>query len=163
MKKPTQSIRVIIRKCVAKGVTVGCAESCTGGLIAKLLTDVSGSSAVFRGGFVTYTNEIKEALLGVDPALIAEHTEVSYACAEAMADGARHRLGTGVAVSTTGYAGPGGGTKEDPVGTVYVAISTPEGTHCDRLSLPRGLSRAQTRMAAARHAIALLENYVDQL
>ena len=163
MEKRTLSMRVIIAKFAAKGVTVGSAESCTGGMVAKLLTDASGSSAVFRGGFVTYTNDLKEALLGVEPALIAEHTEVSYACAKAMADGARRRLGTTLAVSTTGYAGPGGGTKEDPVGTVYVAISTPMGTHCDRLSLPKGLSRTQTRIAAARHAIMLLEDYVDQL
>ena len=156
MEKRTLSMRVIIAKFAAKGVTVGSAESCTGGMVAKLLTDASGSSVVFRGGFVTYTNDLKEALLGVDPALIAEHTEVSHACAKAMAEGVRKRLGTTYALSTTGYAGPGGGTPAKPVGTVYVAISTERGETVRKLSLSAMRSREYIRIVSANHVYDLI-------
>ncbi len=143
------------------GLTVSGAESCTGGLIAKQLTDIAGSSAVFCGACVTYTNEIKMKLLGVDPSVIQSHTEVSYACAEAMAAGARQAFGTDVAYSTTGYAGPGGGTENDPVGTVYVGISTAQGTISYRLSLPQDTTRDKIRGAAARFVLERLEEIIE--
>ena len=139
-----------------KSLTVFTAESCTGGLIAKLVTDVPGSSSVLLGGCVTYTNEVKIKLLGVDPAIIDRDTEVSHTCAKAMAQGARERIGTDIAVSTTGYAGPGGGTERDPVGTVYIAVSTKKGTTGERFSAPAGATRAQVRNAAAHRALELL-------
>ena len=99
----------------ARGITLSTAESCTGGLIAKLVTDVPGSSAVLVGGCVSYTNAVKTGVLKVPEEIIARDTEVSPACAVAMAEGARKLFGTDIAVSSTGYAGPGGGTARDPV------------------------------------------------
>ena len=160
MNVPCEIAARLIEKCAKKNITVGTAESCTGGLVAKLLTDVPGSSAVFLGACVTYTNEVKMNLLGVDPAIIAEHTEVSHACAKAMAEGARKRLGTTYALSTTGYAGPGGGTEKDPVGTVYIGISTPEGSFSERFSAPSDLDRMGVRQAAAIRALEILEERI---
>ena len=146
--------RALSKKIVAqgtkRGMTVSGAESCTGGLIAKHLTDIPGSSAVFCGACVTYTNDVKMKLLGIDPVIIEQYTEVSYACAEAMAEGARRTFGTDIAYATTGYAGPGGGTENDPVGTVYIAISTAQGTKSERLSLPQDATRDFIRRSAAR-------------
>ncbi|MBE6554382.1 MAG: CinA family protein [Ruminococcaceae bacterium] len=152
----TQLSRQLVKSFSKAGITVSTAESCTGGLIAKLITDISGSSAVIAGGCVSYTNEVKMGVLGVDPAIIDRHTEVSHACAAAMADGARRLFGTTLAVSTTGFAGPGGGTDEDPVGTVYIAVSTPNGTVTERFSAPDGASRCGVRNAAAMRALTLL-------
>ena len=145
----------VIQKGIDKGMTVSGAESCTGGLIAKLLTDIPGSSSVFWGACVTYTNEVKEKVLGVDPAIIRAHTEISHACAKAMAEGARRAFGTDLAYSTTGYAGPGGGTETDPVGTVYVGISTNEGTESYRITVPDS-TRTQVRNAAAAFVLEKL-------
>ena len=135
-------------------LTLATAESCTGGLIAKRITDVAGASRVFVGGGVTYTNEMKMALLGVPEATIAEHTEVSAETAAAMARGARERFGTDVALATTGFAGPGGGTDRDPVGTVYVGISTAAGEDVVRLSLSPLRSRDFIRTAASSRAMS---------
>jgi PncC family amidohydrolase len=117
-------------------------------LIGQRVTAVSGASAVYYGGFVTYQNEIKIKVLGVDPATIAAHTEVSAETAAEMAKGARERLGTDIGLSTTGYAGPTGGTEENPVGTVYIGIATKEGVTTHRLYFPRK-SREYVREAAA--------------
>ena len=159
--KTAQALHVLAKRAVKRlashGCTVSTAESCTGGLIAKAITDVPGSSAVLCGGFVTYTNEIKIGVLGVDPDVIARHTEVSFACAEAMAKGARERLGTTYALATTGYAGPGGGTDADPVGTVYLALATPGGVKSERFSAPAGANRTTVRKAATLRAFEMLE------
>lgn len=143
----------LVRTLTERKLTVGCAESCTGGLIGSLITNVPGASAVFAGGLITYTNEMKIRLLGVNPATIEAHTEVSSACAAEMAAGALRVLGVDVAVSTTGYAGPGGGTPENPVGTVYVGVATKDGAHAFRLSYSAQKSRAFIRQAAAGRAI----------
>lgn len=138
------------------GETLASAESCTGGLIAKAITDVPGSSAVFCGACVTYTNEVKMRMLGVDPEIIARESEVSFACAEAMATGVRERLGSTYALSTTGYAGPGGGSEKDPVGTVYLALATETGVVSERFSAPPDSSRKDVRNAAALRALEML-------
>lgn len=151
-----QLAKQLVRRLSRKGLTVATAESCTGGLIAKTLTDVSGSSAVFCGGFVTYTNEAKHDLLGVDEAIFARDTEVSHACAKAMAEGARLRLGTDVGISTTGFAGPTGGTESDPVGTVYIGISTPSGVHSERFCAPVGATRREVRAAATKRVLEIV-------
>ena len=151
----------LIPTLIARSLTLATAESCTGGLIAKLLTDIPGSSSVFSGACVTYTNEMKIALLDVDPELIERHTEVSEECAKAMADGARLRLGTDLALSTTGFAGPGGGTESDPVGTVYIGVSTPRGTFGERFSAPVGANREQVRTSAAIRAMHLVLEQMD--
>ena len=143
----------LVKEFAERGITFSTAESCTGGLIAKLVTDVPGSSAVLAGGCVSYTNDVKRKVLGVDPAIIERESEVSEACAKAMAEGARRLFGTNVAVSTTGFAGPTGGTGRDPVGTVYIGVATPAGTTCVRISEPSGASRAAIRNAAAERAL----------
>ena len=117
-------------------------------MIGQRVTAVSGASAVYYGGFVTYQNEIKIKALGVDPATIAAHTEVSAETAAEMAKGARERMGTDIGLSATGYAGPTGGTEENPVGTVYIGIATKEGVTTHRLYYPRK-SREYVREAAA--------------
>ena len=136
MQTPSQILAArVVAKLLETGKTLATAESCTGGLIAARITDVPGCSSVFFGGCVTYTNEIKEALLGVGHATITMHTEISAETAREMAQGARKRLGTDLAVSTTGIAGPGGGTPEHPVGTVYIALSTKTDEKAWRLDL----------------------------
>ena len=119
-----------------RGLTLATAESCTGGLVGARLTDVAGSSDVFVGGAIVYSNAAKEASLGVPAALIAEHGAVSAEVAAAMAQGARERLGADVAVAVTGVAGPGGGTDEKPVGLVFVHASGPMGDLGQRLDFP---------------------------
>ena len=138
-----------------KQATLATAESCTGGLIAKSITDISGSSAVLAGGVVTYTNRIKIDVLGVDADIIVEHTEVSHACAEAMAKRAREQFGTDYALSATGYAGPGGGTEKDPTGTVYIGIATPKGVRSERICVENA-TRTQVRNTVAYHALTML-------
>ena len=157
MESTASLARRILKKYQSEGKTISTAESCTGGLIAKTLTDVAGSSAVFAGACVTYTNEIKQILLGVDDAVFERYTEVSEPCARAMAEGVRARLGTSVGVATTGYAGPGGGTNNDPVGTVYIAVATETETVCERFSAPPNATRSQVRRAALRRALEMIE------
>ncbi len=140
---------------MAKGMTVSSAESCTGGLLAKSITDISGSSAVFSGACVTYTNEVKCGLLGIDEQLIAQHTEVSDACAAAMAKAVREKIGTDIGISTTGYAGPTGGTEKDPVGTVYIGISTVDKTVTERFSAPKDADRNLVRILSAARAMEI--------
>ena len=143
-----------------KSATVATAESCTGGLIAKSVTDIAGSSAVIAGGMVTYTNRIKTDVLGVDASIIEEHTEVSHACAKAMAERARDVFGTDYALSATGYAGPGGGTEKDPTGTVYIGVATPSGARTERICVENA-TRTQVRNAVAHHALQMLLNEIQ--
>ena len=138
-----------------KRFTLATAESCTGGLIAKSITDIAGSSAVLAGGMVTYTNRIKIDVLGVDEDIIKEHTEVSHACAEAMAKRAKEVFGTDYALSATGYAGPGGGTEKDPTGTVYIGIATPNSVRSERICVENA-TRTQVRNTVAHYALKLL-------
>lgn len=106
------------------GLTLSTAESCTGGHIAESIIAVPGSSEYFKGGIISYTNEIKERLLGVDPQLIAEKTAVCEEVAMAMVRGANKAMNTDYAIAATGIAGPGGGTKEIPVGTIWLACGS---------------------------------------
>ena len=108
--------------CLERGVTVAVAESCTGGLVADAITDISGSSAYFLGGIVSYADSAKTGLLDVPADVLAAHGAVSAQVARAMADGAKRRFGVTVAASVTGVAGPSGGTEAKPVGLVYVAV-----------------------------------------
>ena len=142
----------LVRLFAERGLTVATAESCTGGLIGARITGVSGASQVFLGGCITYTNDMKILLLGVDPATIAAHTEVSAETAAEMAAGVRERLGADVGLSATGYAGPTGGTEENPVGTVYIGVATKEGAKSFRLYY-RQKSRDYIREAVASRAM----------
>lgn len=140
--------------------TLATAESCTGGLIAHLLTAIPGISSYYLGGAVTYSNESKTELVGVATDLIAAHGAVSPEVAAAMAEGARLRLGATIGISTTGVAGPGGGTPEKPVGLVYLGLSTAAGTHTRRLDMgaerPRDLIQIFTAKAALNWARLVL-------
>jgi competence/damage-inducible protein CinA-like protein len=113
----------IIRRLIERRMTVACAESCTGGLLGARLTSVPGSSAAFLGGILSYSNDAKVHLLGVNPAVLGEHGAVSAQVAEAMAQRVRERLGASIGVSITGIAGPEGGTQEKPVGLVYIGVA----------------------------------------
>ncbi|MCW2997797.1 MAG: competence/damage-inducible protein [Solirubrobacterales bacterium] len=138
-----------------RGLWIATAESCTGGLLAGRLTDLAGCSDYFSGSLVTYANEAKTALAGVDAALIAEHGAVSIPVAEAMAGGAMARLDADIGVGITGIAGPGGGTTEKPVGTVCFAVATRDGTGLSRsLHLPGG--RADVRDRSTTVAMHLI-------
>lgn len=136
-------------------LTVATAESCTGGLIAAALTAVPGSSETVLAGFVTYSNDAKAAMLGVDPALIAAEGAVSEAVARAMAAGALARSGADLAISVTGIAGPGGATPAKPVGLVHLAIAERGGTtHAEHHIFPG--DRAEVRAASVEAAFDLL-------
>ncbi len=144
-----------------RGETLALAESCTGGLLAKRLTDAAGSSAYFEEGFVTYSNESKERLLGVSHDLLVEHGAVSGPVAEAMAEGVRKIAGADYGLSITGVAGPGGGTEEKPVGLVFVGISDEGGTVAERLDLSAWKhSREAVRERSANRAFDLLRHHI---
>ncbi|MBE6529824.1 MAG: CinA family protein [Ruminococcaceae bacterium] len=147
----------LVREFTQKGLTISTAESCTGGLIAKLITDIPGSSAVLKGGCVSYTEEIKHRVLGVSEEILRTKTAVSEECAKAMAEGVRALFRTDIAVSATGYAGPGGGSEKDPVGTVYLGLATAEKTVCMRIFLPDA-TREKVREEAAKNAIEMALN-----
>ena len=110
--------------CLDKKVSIAVAESCTSGLIASKLTLKSGSSAFFKGGVVAYQNEIKVNVLGVDKQVILKHTEVSAEVVVEMAEGVRKSFLTDFSIATSGYAGPSGGTNNNPIGTVFIAVSS---------------------------------------
>ena len=130
------------------------AESCTGGLVLKLLTDVPGSSAYVEGGVVAYSDQVKVEVLGVPRELIREHGAVSGEVAEAMARGVRNRLGVEVGVAVTGIAGPGGAVAGKPVGTVWFAVADPEEVRVEAARFPG--SRREIRARAADHALSIV-------
>jgi nicotinamide-nucleotide amidase len=142
-----------------KNATISVAESCTGGLVAERITRVAGSSAYFNGGFLVYNNRIKANLLGIDPRLIEEHTEVSEPVAGAMADAAREKTGSTYAISMTGYAGPDGGTETNPVGTVFIGLAAPEGTDVRRVQFFG--DRARIRTLASNTALDWLRRKLE--
>ena len=145
-----------------KGLTIATAESCTGGLIAKRLTDVPGASQVFLGGVVSYTNGVKNHVLGVPASLLESYGAVSAPVARAMAMGVRALTGSDLALSVTGLAGPDGDARGNPVGTVFVALSAPEGVFVRQLAL--GGDRERIRTLSAHHALDLLRRYLtDQM
>lgn len=145
---------VVLRRAAAAGVSLATAESCTGGLIGVRLTEIPGSSEVYQGGIVCYSNRLKTEELGVPAALIEEHGAVSEAVVRAMAEGARHKLDADLTVAVTGIAGPGGGTPEKPVGTVWLAVADATGT-LSRSSMFPG-SRREIRRRAAQAALWML-------
>jgi len=118
--------------CVSKGVSVAVAESCTSGLIASKLTLKSGSSTFFKGGIIAYQNDIKIKILGVDEQAILQYTEVSTEVVKQMAEGVRKSFSVDYSIATSGYAGPSGGTNNNPIGTVFIAISSASGVDVER-------------------------------
>ena len=154
---------VVLEGLKARGLTLGAAESCTGGLIAKRLTDVSGASQVFKGGVVSYTNEVKHGVLGVPQALLDQYGAVSGPVARAMAEGARRALGCDLALSTTGVAGPDRDDRGNEVGTMFVAIAAPDGTHVRPLHLGGRPVRGRLRTQTAHHALDLARRWLTGL
>jgi PncC family amidohydrolase len=144
----------------AQGLTLATAESCTGGLVANRITNVSGSSAYYLGGFVAYANEAKEMLLGVHHETLLVHGAVSEETAQEMARGARQRLGADIGLSVTGIAGPTGGTAEKPVGLVYIALSAPSAELCERHLWQgfRQANKSQSADAALRLVLTYLQD-----
>lgn len=136
--------------------TVATAESCTGGLLAKCLTDIAGSSAYFLRGFITYSNEAKVQDLGVPADIIAAHGAVSEEVAKALAEGCRRRTGSDFALSITGIAGPSGGSPEKPVGLVYIALASDEPCEVKRVLLGDHLTRNEVRDRACKAALNML-------
>ena len=140
--------------CRARSLTLGTAESCTGGLVAHLVTEIPGSSEYFRGALVTYADEVKTQLVGVPVTVLEAHGAVSAQVAVAMAHGARTVLGVDIAVAITGVAGPGGGSATKPVGLTYVAVADAHGDDVRRHLWT--LDRAGNKRASAAAALAAL-------
>lgn len=139
---------------VSRGVTVGTAESCTGGLVSGEITSVPGSSDYFLGAVVSYANEIKNAELGVDASVLESCGAVSSECAALMAAGVQNSLGVDYAISVTGVAGPGGGSPEKPVGTVWFGLCGPYGVWTERCFFDG--DRASVRRQSVEKALSML-------
>lgn len=147
---------VVVQNLISRGQTLSTAESCTGGLIAKRITDVPGSSACFLEGVITYSNAAKTRLLGVPPDLIATHGAVSAPVARAMAVNARERSGSDFSLSVTGIAGPSGGTPEKPVGLVFIGLASDKHCVVKELRLGSILGREAVRDRACKAALDML-------
>lgn len=154
--------QVVVQEMTARGLTLATAESCTGGLMGKRITDVPGASACYLGGVVSYQNEVKENLLGVRHETLITKGAVSEDTACQMAEGVRKALGADIGISTTGVAGPGGGTPEKPVGLIYVGISTKDKTWAVRILRPRQ-SRESLRRLASSTAFDLVRRHLEGL
>lgn len=149
-----EAIRVI-KSLTQQEKTLATAESCTGGLLGKLLTDVPGASAVYLGGVISYAYSVKEELLGVDAGILSQQGAVCESVARQMAQGVRTRLHADYGLSVTGNAGPGTDPKNPNVGEIYVACASEEKTLCRKLTLHG--NREQNREDACREALKLLE------
>ena len=148
--------RALLDLCRSKRLKLGAAESCTGGLLAATLTEIPGSSDVFERGFVTYSNEAKQTMLGVPAATLASHGAVSRETALAMATGALAQAPVELAVSITGIAGPGGAVAGKPVGLVHFAAAARSGALVQRERRYGDIGRAQVRRASVIEALAML-------
>ena len=148
----------VARLLTEKRLTVATAESCTGGLVAKRLTDVAGSSVYMERGVVTYSNKSKEELLSVPADTLIKHGAVSEETAKAMAEGIRRGAGTDLGLGITGIAGPGGETAEKPVGLVYIGLAATEGTAVRKFNFPG--DRASVRFAASQMALDMIRRYL---
>jgi len=156
--------QVVLEGMRDRGLTLGTAESCTGGLIAKRITDIPGSACVFKGGVVSYHCEVKAGVLGVSQALLDEKGAVCAEVAEEMALGARKVLGCDLAVSTTGVAGPDPDERGNPVGLVYTALAAPDGVWVKKLNLASlAARRDRTRNLAANHALDMARRWLSGL
>jgi len=144
------------------GLSLSVAESCTGGLLSKLITDTPGCSDYFQGGVISYSNEVKIKLLGVSPETLEEFGAVSSNTALEMADGVRRALSTDIALAVTGIAGPGGGSPHKPVGLVFVALSRASGESLVREFHFKG-PRQEVRQQSANAALALLMECMKEM
>ena len=154
--RPEYKIGALLRQ---QGATLATAESCTGGLIGSLITDVPGSSDYYLGGVIAYANAVKEAALGVQAQTLQTVGAVSRETALQMARGVRQRLGATFALSTTGIAGPTGGSEEKPVGLVYIALVGPGVERCER-HIWHG-DRQENKQRSARRALEMLSEHLE--
>lgn len=150
-----------VQALTARGCEITTAESCTGGMLASMLVNAAGASEIFKEGYITYSNEAKSRLLGVDAQALERYGAVSETVARQMAEGAAAAAGATAALSVTGLAGPGGGTKEKPVGLVYIGCYL-DGTTTAERNLFHG-SRLEIREASARRALELLLARMEEL
>lgn len=150
----------VVKTFLEKGLTLGTAESLTGGMIAASVASVSGASAVLMGGVVSYDARVKHEVLGVEQAVIDTVGVVSEPCARQMAEGARKVLKVDIAVSATGIAGPTGGTEETPVGTVFIGASSAKGTRVDECHFTG--DRQSIREQSAAHALKLALDMIEK-
>ena len=144
----------LVKVLTEKKLTCATAESCTGGGVGYAITSVSGASTVFWGGVISYDNSVKRDVLGVPAEILETKGAVSPECASAMADGVRQRMGTDLAVSITGIAGPGGGTAEKPVGLVWFGVASTSGVRAEKMIFSG--DRDVVRSSAIEHALQLL-------
>jgi len=148
--------QTLITLCKQQGRKITTAESCTGGLIAGLITEIAGASAIFEQGFVTYSNASKQHLLGVSEALLSQYGAVSEQVAAQMAEGALAKAKAEIAVAVTGIAGPDGGTPQKPVGLVYIAVAAKEKiTKVQKFHFTG--SRSEVRLATVKEALTMIE------
>ena len=148
------------RLLLARSWRLATAESCTGGLVGHTITEISGSSTFFQGGVIAYANEVKRNVLGVPQEVLSEHGAVSYQSALAMAQGIRRLLNVEVGVSVTGVAGPTGGSAEKPVGTVYIAVSSPLGDEVQHHVWEA--DRSGNKGLSAQAALLLVEQHLSR-
>jgi nicotinamide-nucleotide amidase len=158
----TEQARALLDLCRRKKLRIAAAESCTGGLVAATLTEIAGSSDVFERGFVTYSNEAKQAMLGVSPATLASHGAVSRETAVEMAKGALAHAPAELAVSITGIAGPGGAVAGKPVGLVHLAAASRRGQLVHHERRYGDIGRAEVRRAAVVDALAMLRELAER-
>lgn len=151
----------VLDACRARGLKVATAESCTGGLVAGALTDIAGSSDVLDRGFVTYSNDAKQQMLGVPAATLKAHGEVSRQTAEAMARGALGNANADLAVAITGIAGPGGGSADKPVGLVHFAAASRSGALTHREMRYGNVGRSEVRHKSVLQALAMLKEMTE--
>jgi nicotinamide-nucleotide amidase len=160
MNEVTAAATELVKLCIERKLTIATAESCTGGLVAGAITEVPGSSAVLDRGFVTYSNDAKQQMLGVPAETLRDYGAVSRQTAEAMAQGALTKAKVDLAVSITGIAGPGGGSAEKPVGLVHFAAVTRDGTTMHAGKIFRGekkdLTRTEIRQKSVLQALDML-------
>jgi len=157
-----EQARALLDLCRRKQLKIAAAESCTGGLVAATLTEIAGSSDVFERGFVTYSNEAKQAMLGVSGTTLASHGAVSRETALEMAKGALAHAPAELAVSITGIAGPGGAVAGKPVGLVHLAAASRGGELAHRERRYGDIGRAQVRRAAVVDALAMLRELAEK-
>ena len=158
-ERPEEAVMELLKE---RKLSFASAESCTGGDIARRFTELPGASAFFKGGVVSYTNEVKTALLGVNPALLAEKTAVCREVAASMAEGARERLHTDLAVSVTGLAGPDGDGVHE-VGTVFIGLAVEGKTFVRETHMGPRRSRGYIRRMAGSHAFDMLRRWLSGL
>jgi len=153
--------KLVVQKLIRNNLTLSTAESCTGGLLSSTIVDVSGASKIFLGGFITYSNQEKRNRLGVKSNTLKNHGAVSSKTAEAMAKGVCMQVGTNIGISTTGIAGPTGGTKEKPVGTVFIGLCY-NGEVLSKRFLFRG-NREKIRIRTVKMALKMLIDLIEKV